>query len=426
MWQAANNKNAHMTWQARAYLILDFAKILYINGQTTEQILEVVYLLGKNLQINASLLPPRWGELQLIITQDNNDPIIFATAANPVGVNMQRVVPAMTTAHAMISGKLSVAEAPKKLRSIAKKPQTPPWLFGLGAGLGAVALSLLFGMQHLLGLVLIFLSASLGGILRRAIASFSDNIYLQPFAASLLAGSVGALAFSYHISAELYLVAICPCMILVPGPHLLNSALDIIHGRIHLGSARFMCAILILIAISSGLSLGLSFSDVYLPLEVPKPIVSLWKDVLCAGTAVAAYSIFYSTPFSLFAWPLLVGMSAHMLRWASMSLFGASPITGTFYACLMVGIILTIVAHWKKMPFAAMSFAAVVSMLPGIYIFKMTSGLLQLASGSHTTLPLISATISDSLTAILITLVMSVGLLVPKLMIDFIYARIYQ
>jgi hypothetical protein len=68
------------------------------------------------------------------------------------------------------------------------------------------------------------------------------------------------------------------------------------------------------------------------------------------------------------------------------------------------------------MPFAAIGFASVVSMIPGVFLFRMVSGL-ELAGGSHMTLEIIRA-IADGATAVTIILAMSLGLIVPKTVID--------
>jgi len=57
-------------------------------------------------------------------------------------------------------------------------------------------------------------------------------------------------------------------------------------------------------------------------------------------------------------------------------------------------------------------------MMPGVFLFRMASGLLQLAHGSTTTLELLGGTIANGVTAMNIILAMSFGLILPKLAID--------
>src|SRR5262245_19404254 len=148
-----------MTHEERSELILAFARVLFVNGQATDQVIAASRRLGSKLGISAELLP-RWGELQLRVDGE------WATsdvAADPTGVDMDRVVSAMQAVADIEVGRLSPDESHKRIDAIAKAPPAPAWLFALAAATGAVALAVIFGIQHQIAALLIFVSAGAGG-----------------------------------------------------------------------------------------------------------------------------------------------------------------------------------------------------------------------------------------------------------------------
>ena len=404
-----------MSLRKRSDLLLKFAQTLHNNGETTGATIEATKRLGKGLRLTAEVIPS-WSKMILQST-DGNRKLISVASVSPTGVDMDRVSSVMHLIDKVGAKEVTYASLEKDIDAISHAPPAPTWLFTLAAAGGAVALAVIFGLHHIASALLIALSAGAGALIRRGLAKLSSNPFLQPFCAALLAGIIGAAGVTLNLSSSLRLIAVAPCMVLVPGPPVLNGMIDLIQARISLAVSRLVYAGFIILAISSGLLLTLTLLNVSLPVVASGMAVPIWVDVLAAGIAAAAYNIFYSTPSRMIGWSIAVGMLAHALRYETLAA-GGNVVTAAFTACLFVGLVVTPIAHRFHIPFAAIGFASIVSMLPGVYLFRLASGLLQLVNGSHTTLQLLGGIAGDGATAIFIILAMSFGAVVPKIAID--------
>jgi uncharacterized membrane protein YjjP (DUF1212 family) len=405
-----------------ADLLLLSAKLLFENGQTTERTATSTTRLGAALGFRALLLA-HWDELGIRIERPAGCPQL-SVAARAAGVDIRKVTATMQVVDDVFAGRMSGAQARVSFANIDRIPPIGVARFALLAGAGAAALGVIFGTAHWLSLVLIAASAGMGACLRHWLAGITRNLFVQPFCAALLAGAIGALAVHLHLSSALRLVALCPCMVLVPGPHLLNGALDLAHGRLPLGAARLGYASLIILMICAGLLAGLAAGGVSLAASAPSNRVPLWADVVAAGVAVAAYGTFFAMTWRMLPIPILIGMLAHACHWMVIAMGGNAAVSA-LAACFVAGVLITPIADRLRLPFAALGFASVVSLIPGVFLFRMAGGLVDLVAPGPKAPDLLLNTVTDGMTAALIFLAMAFGLIAPKLLIEHVRPQPY-
>jgi uncharacterized membrane protein YjjP (DUF1212 family) len=398
-------------------LVLQAASILFANGQTTQRTEHAAKRCAASLGYRADVFP-RWGELTVRLW-DGDTPHDATEAVAPANVDIGKVSAVLETIDAVADGRLDADSAGIAVAAIGRSPPASTPRFAIMAGAGAAALGIIFGASHLLSLVLIACSGGAGAYLRRGLARLTHNPFVQPFSAALLAGLVGAVVVHFQLSSAQRLIAVCPAMVLVPGPHLLNGAIDLVRARIPLGAWRLLYAGLIVLAICMGLLMGMAAGGASLPPTAPSSPVPLRCDVIAAGVAVAAYGTFFSMPWRMLPIPMAIGMLAHAARWGAISVAGWSVEAAAFVACVIVSVLVTPIADRMRLPFAGFAFAAVVSLIPGVFLFRLSSGLAELlAVGAKAPAGLLEEVIADGVTAFGIMLAMVFGLIVPKLCIE--------
>ncbi|MFS0732980.1 threonine/serine exporter family protein [Microbacterium sp. 1P10UB] len=387
-------------------LVAGAAALLQRSGESTTVTLAAVDRMNRGLGTGFELITA-W----TAVTVTDHGREVRVLSAAPTGISMRAVAVLMKTVDALgdrVGGRRELAAA---LTEAGRVRPANFWLFVLACATGSAALAIIFGAEDATAVLLAAGSAALGGVVRRLLVRAHVGPVGQVFAAAFLAGIIGGLAVQADLSSALRLIAVCPAMVLVPGPHILNGALDLISLRIPLGFARLGYAALLLLAIGTGLALALALSGTDLPTNPPGRTVPFWLDFVAAGVAAASYPVYFSMPYRLIVWPVVVGALAHGIRWWAMTVWGWDIAVGAFLACVFVGAVLAPVAHRFHIPFAGIGFAAVVSLVPGVFVFRAVDALGSLPFGGA--VPQLLGAISDGTTAVLIVMAMAAGLIIP-------------
>lgn len=391
------------------------AALLLENGQTTELTVAAAERLGRALGLPVTV-HPRWGELAVQVDNTASTHIVRAT---PLGVDTGKVMAVMTVVDQVCDGTLPADEAAAALARAAQQPPIATLRLALFTALGAAALGVIFGVADIASLALIALSAGGGALLRRCLAQWARSPFLQPLCAAFVAGLVGALAVRLNLADAQGLIALCPCLVLVPGAHILNGTIDLVRTRIALGAARLTYAWMIVVMISAGLLVGLAAGGASLPAGGGAARVPLVVDVIAAGCAVAAFGTFFAIPWRLMAIPIAIGMAAHAVRSVLVTVAGAHVATAALVACVLAGIAVAPLARRAHLPFAPLAFAAIVAMIPGVHLFRTAAALVSVvALGADAPVELLASLVANGTLAFLIILAMTMGLVVPPMLVE--------
>lgn len=93
-----------MTLEEQSNLVLSVARILFVNGESTQKTINSATRVSKCVGLGARILP-RWGELELQ-ADDSDHKIVSAIEANPSGVDMGRVASTLRTVQELCDGQM--------------------------------------------------------------------------------------------------------------------------------------------------------------------------------------------------------------------------------------------------------------------------------------------------------------------------------
>jgi uncharacterized membrane protein YjjP (DUF1212 family) len=310
--------------------------------------------------------------------------------------------------------RIGLDEAIQSLEGLERlAPRHGRWVVAVLFGLAASAIAWLLRADW--GAIVVSgLSSAVGLIARQELGRRSVLLFAQPFAAGLIGAALGGIAIRLGWTATPGICLIVPALMLVPGPHLINGARDMLENHIPAGLCRLGLAAAILIATAIGVVLGawLTLGPATVS-SSPSPDMrlTLALDVVLAGVAACGFGAFYNVPWRVLWVSILCGVVGHGIRYLCLEHLSVG--ISTLFACVAIGVIANAAADRLRLPFSAVAFAGAVPMMPGVFIYQSIAGAMRLsAAGSAADPSLAAATLALSFQSIFVVGAMTIGLMV--------------
>ncbi len=321
--------------------------------------------------------------------------------------------------------RIGLDEATRSLETLERlAPRHGRWVVAVLFGLAASAIAWLLRADWG-AIVVSAVSAAVGLIARQELARRTVILFVQPFAAGLIGAALGGAAIRLGWTETPGLCLIVPALMLVPGPHLINSAQDMLDNHMQTGVCRLGLAMGILIATALGVVLGgwLTLGPTTLSTSPSEAMrLTLPLDMALAGVAACGFGAFYNAPWRVLWVSILCGMVGHGLRY--LCLDHLSVEISTLFACLSIGLIAGVAADRLRLPFSAVAFAGAVPMMPGVFIYQSIAGAMHLsAAGTAADPALAAATLALSGKSVFVVGAMTIGLLVGARLADLAHRR---
>jgi uncharacterized membrane protein YjjP (DUF1212 family) len=298
-----------------------------------------------------------------------------------LGVDMNRLVVLELLSRNLAPGS-TAEEIDHRLDDIQKQGQLySPWFAVVSVALACGALALVLG-GSVLDLVAAAFGAGVAMVVRGALSRRLFNpLPLTVLSAAVATGiSIGLAEIFARIGPALGipnvppLAVIASVLLLVPGVPLVAALVDLTHLDLVSGVVRAGYAALLIACIGLGVLAVLAWTDINLletdPLPGPEGLALPVALHLVYGFVVTAgFGVLFNLPRYTLARAGLVGAVALAARYIGIQA-GASPVTATFIAALLVGLVGYGQSHVFHIPRTVFTVTGIIGLVPGVAGFE--------------------------------------------------------
>ena len=398
-----------------AHLALQVGRLLFENGADTAEVQESVVRFAAAFGYEAHLLVS-YEVLLLTLVAGGQFRTKVGHRVPAMNVNMAAISDVSRFVGEVENGRRGIAEVRAELEDVERRPPVyGRWIVVVALGLTAASLARLFGGDWpTFGIA--WLAGSAGMWLRQELGRRGFNLFLIPFAASLVSGVIGGIAVLLGVSQTPALCLVAPGMIIVPGVPLVNGVQDMFKNHMTQGLARLALGILVTLAIACGLFVATVLTGAKIPVEAPVRLLSVPEDAFFSALAALGYLFLFNVPGRI-AWAcVLCGMVSHSTRTLCMHL-GVDVVSGTLIGALVVGFLAHGFARHFRAPAVAFAFPGVVAMIPGAFAFRVVIGCFQIVeAGATAATALVTETFALAVSCLLMVAAIAVGIVAPLIL----------
>jgi uncharacterized membrane protein YjjP (DUF1212 family) len=346
------------------------------------------------------------------VTLATPDGRMFRAQAPELRIDMAVSIDTLRAIDDLCAGRIDADEGLRRLESVERTAGRHGRVVVAALfGLAAAALAALLGADWA-AIGSSAVSAALGLIARREVARFTPSLLLPPFVAALVGALVGGLVIRAGWTLTPNLCLIVPALMLVPGPHLINSLEDILENEIEAGICRLWLAMAILLAAALGVVAGawLIIGTIAESTSAGRAVSLAIVHVALAGVASAGFGAVQNSPWRVVWVSIACGAIGYAIRAASLE-SGMGLALGSLAACLGIGIVAGMSSDRLHLPFAAAAFAGAAPLVPGVLIYRSIAAAVRLAKAEITSDPALAvAMLSPFFEAAFVVAAMVIGL----------------
>ncbi len=354
-------------------------------AETTEQLLRMAAGFGvTNCHIDITFI-------SITATIDrSDDPLTKVRVIEVRTADYSRLTDLYRMVEDISSGRLTLIDAQSRFDQIVTSPHPyRRWIVTLALGVMGASIAGLLGGGLPVALVAGLTSAGIDRVLR----FFRHHNLPQLFQQVIGAGFATLVAMVLMAGRDLFgwpahllppsIVVGAGMVVLLAGMSLVGAAGDAIQGYPLTAAARSFEVVLNTIGLVAGIGVMLTLaSEVGIVLVLNENRAAhtpLWVQVLCGGTAAAAWGMASYGRLRVLGLMLLIGAGSTLVRWGAIDL-GLGFESSAFVAALCVGMAAVVVGERTRTPSLVLSIAGITPLLPGLAIYR---GMFALVEGDH-------------------------------------------